>query len=125
MEKLGCSPLAIDGAHGHPLRRRQADAEKDEHAESAAKGRRLIRSLLRGTRAVTEKPLDLVVTEVLDTDRAIELLRKLRISPPQGRTAALKSLPAVFQQAVTWMAIGDLAADNESAFKWRIQTDSD
>jgi hypothetical protein len=73
---------------------------------------------------VVEDPVDLVVTEVTDPERAVEILRRLRISPPQGRRAALQQLPVVFERAVTWIALGELAADKESSFKWRIQRGS-
>lgn len=70
---------------------------------------------------VVDAPVNLLVTEVFDIDRSVEILRRLRISPPQGRRAALQHPPVLFEQAVTWMALGELAADKEASFKWKIQ----
>jgi hypothetical protein len=67
----------------------------------------------------TQQPVNFVVTEVVDIDRAVDLLGRLGIgSDREHRREALRALPATFPAAVTWKSIGELEEDNGSSFRW-------
>jgi hypothetical protein len=64
---------------------------------------------------------DLTVTKVVDYERAVALLKKLRISPPEGRRAALQRLPRTFARAVDWRATQRLKNETGGVFEWSIR----
>jgi len=64
---------------------------------------------------------DLTVTKVIDYERAVALLKKLRISPPEGRRAALQRLPRTFERAVDWRATQRLKNETGGVFEWSIR----
>lgn len=70
---------------------------------------------------VTGGSVDLVVTKVVDYERAVALLKKLRVSPPEGRRAALQRLPRTFAGAVDASAIQRLKNETRGVFEWKIE----
>ena len=69
---------------------------------------------------VTGGSVDLTVTKVVDYEKAVALLKKLRVSPPEGRRAALQRLPRTFAAAVDAGAIQRLKNETRGAFEWQI-----
>ncbi|HEX4457518.1 MAG TPA: hypothetical protein VIA18_06090 [Polyangia bacterium] len=69
---------------------------------------------------VTGGSVDLTVTKVVDYERAVALLKKLRVSPPEGRRAALQRLPHTFAGAVDASAIQRLKNETRGVFEWKI-----
>jgi hypothetical protein len=63
---------------------------------------------------------DLTVTKVIDYERAVALLKKLRITPPEGRRAALQRLPHTFERAVDWRATQRLKNETAGVFEWSL-----
>ncbi len=69
---------------------------------------------------VTGGSVDLMVLKVVDYERAVALLKKLRVSPPEGRRAALQRLPRTFAGAVDASAIQRLKNETRGVFEWKI-----
>jgi hypothetical protein len=70
---------------------------------------------------VTGGSVDLTITKVIDYERAVALLKKLRVSPEEGRRAALQRLPRTFAAAVDAGAIQRLKNETRGAFEWQIR----
>ena len=69
---------------------------------------------------VTGGSVDLMIMKVVDYERAVALLKKLRVSPPEGRRAALQRLPRTFAGAVDASAIQRLKNETRGVFEWKI-----
>jgi hypothetical protein len=69
---------------------------------------------------VSDGSVDLTVTRVVDYEKAVALLKKLRVSPPEGRRAALQRLPHTFAAAVDAGAIQRLKNETRGVFEWKI-----
>lgn len=77
------------------------------------------------TATVERVHFDLTVTKVIDYERAVALLKKLRISPPEGRRAALQRLPRTFEGAVDWRATQRLKNETGGVFEWSVRRADD
>jgi hypothetical protein len=69
---------------------------------------------------VTEEPVDLIITAVLDPVEAGRLLDELHIGGKrrEQRREVLRELPAVLPASVNWMAIGPLHRDAGRSLRW-------